>query len=168
MTLIATAVATDFVVRAPKLPQPVRLSVEIAMDATLVTGYGPSVVFSADGTRLAFLARGADQKARIYVRSLDKLQASSLTGTENTRDPFFSPDGQWIAFFADGKLKKISVQGGAAVTLCDAPFDRGGSWSEDGTIVFAPSTRAALSKVSSAGGTPEALTTLDAQAGEVT
>src|SRR5207245_1513094 len=76
MTLIAIAFAIDFVLRAPKLPQPVRLSVEIAMDATLVTGYGPSVVFSADGTRLAFLARGADQKARIYVRSLDKLQAS--------------------------------------------------------------------------------------------
>src|SRR2546427_10043159 len=110
----------------------------------------------------------ASDKPQIYLQKLDQLRGSPMAGTEGARDPFFSPDGQWIAFFADGKLKKISVQGGAAVTLCDAPFDRGGSWSEDGTIVFAPSTRAALSKVSSAGGTPEALTTLDAQAGEVT
>ncbi len=153
---------------APKLPQLVRLSAEIGVDAALDTVYGPSVVFSPDGTRLAFAARGADQKARIYVRALDQLQAAALSGTENARDPLFSPDGQWIAFFADGKLKKISVQGGAAVTLCDAPEDRGGSWSEDGTIVFAPAIRVALSKVSSAGGTPEPLTTLDKQAGEVT
>jgi Tol biopolymer transport system component len=69
---------------------------------------------------------------------------------------------------ADGKLKKIFVQGGAAVTLCDASDDRGGSWGEDGTIVFTPSARVALSKISSAGGTPQPLTTLDTQAGEVT
>ncbi len=166
--LTTIAFAIGFVLRAPKPPQPMRLSAEIGADATLDTGYGPSAVFSPDGTRLAFAARGADQKQRLYVRSLDQLQASALSGTENARDPFFSPDGQWIAFFADSKLKKISVQGGAAVTLGDAPDDRGGSWSEDGAIVLSPNNRVALSKVSSAGGTPEPLTTLDKQAGEVT
>ncbi len=94
---------------------------------------------------------------RIYVRSLDQLQATALSDTESARDPFFSPDGQWIGFFSDGKLKKISVQGGAAVTLCDAPADRGGSWGEDGTIVFTPNVTTALSKVSSAGGMPQPL-----------
>ena len=96
------------------------------------------------------------------------MQATALSGTENARDPFFSPDGQWLGFFADGKLKKVSVDGGAAVILCDAPNDRGGSWGEDGTIVFSPVLRTALSKVFSAGGSPQPLTTLDKQTGEVT
>src|SRR2546426_456486 len=168
MTLIAIAFAIGFVLPAPKLPQPVRPSAEIGGGANLFIGLGPSAGLSPDGPRLAFVGQGADQKRRIYVRPLDQLQAGALSGTENARNPFFSPDSQWIAFFADRMLKKISVQGGAPVTLCDAPEDRGGSWSEDGTIVFAPDRRVALSKVSSAGRTPEPLTTLDKQAGEVT
>jgi serine/threonine-protein kinase len=168
MTLVAIALAIGFVLRAPKTPQPMRLSAEIGADANLFTPFGPSAILSPDGTRLAFVASGADQKRRIYVRSLDQLQAAALSGTEDARDPFFSPDGQWLGFFEGGALKKISVQGGAAVKLCDAPTDRGGSWGEDGTIVFTPESRAALSKVSSAGGKPEPLTTLDQQAGEVT
>jgi Tol biopolymer transport system component len=168
LALTTIAFAIGFVVRAPKPPQPMRLSAEIGAEASLYTGLGSSVILSPDGTRLAFVASSSDQKRRIYVRSLDLLQATALPGTENARDPFFSPDGQWLGYFADGKLKKIAVQGGAAVTLCDAPGDRGGSWGEDGTIVFEPDNRAALSKVSSAGGTPQPLTTLDKQAGEIT
>jgi Tol biopolymer transport system component len=167
--LMTIALAIGFVLRTPKPPQPlkaVRLSAEIGVDASLYTIYGPAAILSPDGTRLAFVAAGFDQKRRIYVRSLDQLQATVLSGTENARDPFFSPDGQWIGFFADGKLKKISVQGGAAVTLCNAGDERGESWGEDGTIVFANDNSSALSKVSSAGGTPQPLSTL--QAGEVT
>jgi serine/threonine-protein kinase len=168
LALTTIALATVLVVREPKPPQPMRLSAEIGADASLDTTLGASALLSPDGTRLALLAVGSDQKRRIYVRSLDQLQATALSGTENARNPFFSPDSQWIGFFAEGKLKKISVQGGAAVTLCDAPTDRGGSWGEDGTIVLTPDTRVALSKVSSAGGTPQPLTTLDKQAGEST
>ncbi len=145
-----------------------RLSAEIGADASPVTGFGAAAILSPDGTRLAFVAAGPDQKRRIYVRSLDQLQATVLSGTENSRNHFFSPDGQWLGFFADGKLKKIPVQGGAAATLCDALDDRGGSWGEDGTIVFTPAFGAPLSKVSSAGGTPQLLTSLDMQAGELT
>src|SRR6267378_193967 len=171
MTLIAIALAIGFVLRAPKPSQPlqaVRLNAEIGVDASLDTSLGTSALLSPDGTRLALVAIGADQKRRIYVRSLDALQAIALSGTENSRDPFFSPDSQWIGFFADGKLKKISVQGGVAVTLCDAPTDRGGSWGEDGTIVFTPDVGAPLTKVSSSGGVPQPLTTLDKQGGETT
>jgi Tol biopolymer transport system component len=171
LALVAIAFAIGFVLRAPKPPQPlqaVRLSAEIGADANLYTAFGASAILSPDGTRLALVAAGSDQKRRIYVRSLDQLQATALSGTENAGDPFFSPDGQWIGFFADGKLKKISVQGGAAVTLCNAPFDLGGSWGDDGTIVFTPDLRGALSEVSSAGGTPQSLTTLDKQGGEGT
>jgi Tol biopolymer transport system component len=171
LALTTIAFAIGYVLRAPKQPQTlqeVRLSAEIGADASLYAAVGPSALLSPDGARLAFVASGADQKRRVHVRSLDQLQATALSGTENARDPFFSPDGQWIGFFADGKLKKISVQGGAAVTLCDAADDRGGSWGEDGTIVFTKDFASALSKVSSAGGAPQPLTTLDKQAGENT
>jgi Tol biopolymer transport system component len=168
MTLIAFVLAIILVLRAPKPPQPMRLSAEIGADASLYTAFGPAAILSPDGTRLAIVASGADRKRRIYVRSLDQSLATALSSTEGARDPFFSPDGQWLGFFADGKVKKISVQGGAAVALCDVPEDRGGSWGEDGTIVFAANIDVGLSKVSSAGGTPQPLTTLDKQAGEDT
>jgi len=125
----------------------------------LTTVLGASAILSPDGTRLAFVASDREQKRRLYVRRLDELQALLLPGTENALDPFFSPDGEWIGFFADGKLKKISVQGGAPVTLCEVGDSRGGSWSEEGTIVFAPEARSGLSKISSAGGILEPLTT---------
>ena len=169
--LTTIAFALGFVLRTPKPPpsqQTVHLTAEIGADASLYAGVGSSAILSPDSTRLALVATAADQKRRIYVRSLDQLQATSLSGTENARDPFFSPDSQWIAFFADGKLKKISVQGGAAVTLCDAADDRGGAWGDGDTIVFTKDSTSALSEVSSAGGVPQPLTTLDRQAGEIT
>jgi Tol biopolymer transport system component len=168
LALVAIAFAVGFGLRTARPPKPlqaVRLSAEIGTDGSLYTGRGPSAILSPDGTRLTLVATGSDAKRRIYVRSLDQLQATALSGTENASDPFFSPDSQWIGFFADGKLKKVSVQGGAAVTLCDAPDDRGGSWGDD-TIVFAKDSGSALSKVSSAGGTPQAVTTLDKQTSE--
>ena len=165
MTIASTA---GFLLRAPKPPQPMRLSAEIGADANLYIEFGASTILSPDGTRLALVATGSDQKQRIYIRSLDQLQATVFSGTENARDPFFSPDGQWIGFFADSKLKKISVQGGAPVTLCDAPNARGGSWGDDGSIVFTPDNRGTLFKVSSAGGTPQPLATLDKQTSENT
>jgi Tol biopolymer transport system component len=168
MTLTAIALAIGFILRAPRPLQPLRLNAEVGADANLDMGGGPAAILSPDGTRLAFVASVSDQERRIYVRSLEQLQATALSGTENAHDPFFSPDGQWLGFFADRKLKKISVQGGAAITLCDVVGDRGGSWGEDGTIVFAPDNRVGLSKVSSAGGKPEPLTSLDKQAGEIT
>jgi eukaryotic-like serine/threonine-protein kinase len=153
---------------APAPPQTMHLRSEIGADAGLNTELGTSVILSPDTTRMAFVASGSDQQLRLYVRSLDQLSATALSGTDNAQNPFFSPDGQWLGFFADGKLKKISVQGIAAVNICDAVSGRGGSWGEDGTIVFTPDIRAALFKVSSSGGTAQPLTTLDQQAGEVT
>ena len=81
-----------------------------------------------------------------------------LSGTENGRDPFFSPDGKWIGFFADGKMKKISVQGGVPVVLCDAPLARGASWGTDGNIVAALNIRGPLSRVPAEGGMPQPVT----------
>jgi serine/threonine-protein kinase len=97
---------------------------------------GPAAILSPDGTHLAFVAREPGEASRIYVRPLNQLEARPFPGTEGARSPFFSPDGQWIGFFGGGKLQKIAVTGGAAVTLADASNNRGGSWGEDGTIVL--------------------------------
>jgi|SRR5579859_4689108 len=166
--LAVLAFAVLFIQRSPRPPQTVRLVSEIGADAKLYSGYGISTVLSPDGTRLAFVASGSDEKHRLYIRSLDQLQATALAGTEDAESPFFSPDSQWLGFFASGKLKKIAVQGGAAVTLCDAPSGRGGTWGGDGSIVFAPDIRTALFRVSSAGGTPAPLTSLNQASGEAT
>ena len=167
LMLATIGLAIALFLRTPKPPQPVRLSADIGVDARIDIGHGPSVVLSPDGAKLAFVASGSDQTRRLYVRPLDELRATALSGTEDAEEPFFSPDGQWLGFFADRKLKKISVEGGAAVTICDVPNGRGASWSENGSIVFVPGVRAALSEVSSAGGAPRPLTILDQPAAEV-
>ena len=101
------------------------------------------------------------------ARSIRRKRRRSRRDGKRARS-LFSPDGQWIGFFADQKLKKIYVQGGAAVTVCDAPDGRGGAWGEDGNIIAALRFQGPLVRVSAAGGTPQALTQLDAQKGELT
>jgi len=152
----------------PKSAGPMRFSTDLAANARLYTGFGASTILSSDGMRLAFIATGANERRRAYIRSLDQSEATYLSGTEGASDLFFSPDGQWLGFFADGKMKKISVRGGATIPICDAVLEFGASWAEDDTIVFANSLGAALSQVPSAGGKAQPLLTLDRQANEVT
>ncbi len=144
-------------------PQPVerplmRFSADLGPDA--VAGPVITAAISPDGRRLAFVARGASGRAQLATQLLSQPKATLLAGTENASAPFFSPDRQWIGFFADGKMKKISVEGGAAVTLCDAPASRGAAWGEDGYIIASLSAGLGigLSRVSAAGGTPQTLT----------
>ena len=169
LTVTALVLAAVFLRRAPKPLELVHVTAEIGADATLVPAYGSLVALSPDGTHLAFVARGADQSTRIYIRSLSQTRATVLAGTDGARYPFFSPDGQWIGFFADEKLKKIARDGGATVTICNAPRDSGGSWGPNGTIVFSAATPggAQLFKVSSQGGSPEPVAPPDKQTGEV-
>jgi serine/threonine protein kinase/Tol biopolymer transport system component len=151
--VLAIALASLLLAGSPWRPAPSQSSrallTYLGTDASLPTEQGAAAILSPDGTTLAFTAQ-ADQR-RLFVRKLDQLQATALNGTEGATNPFFSPDGQWIAFFADGKLKRVSVAGGAPVTLSAAPDNRGGTWAEDDTIIFAPS-RTTLERVSSAGG----------------
>jgi Tol biopolymer transport system component/predicted Ser/Thr protein kinase len=121
---------------------------------------GPAIALSHDGTHLAYVARqGGIQQ--IYLRALDSSEASPIPGTEGAVNPFFSPDDQWVGFFAGGKLKKISVSGGAALTLGEAPFPNGASWGSQGTIAFTPTGGASsLLQIPNTGGAPQPLTHL--------
>jgi serine/threonine-protein kinase len=118
---------------------------------------------SPDGTRVTFVS--AD--GRLFLRYLDNPKAVALSGTEGANHPFFSPDGRWIGFFADRKLKKVAVQGGAPIVLCDAAAS-GASWGEEGIIFFAPNFRSGLLRVPEAGGAPEPVTHLDPKKNEQT
>ncbi|HSS43711.1 MAG TPA: protein kinase, partial [Thermoanaerobaculia bacterium] len=121
---------------------------------------GP-IVLSPDGTRLAFVAATAEGKNVLWVRPLNGMTAQPLAGTERAGYPFWSPDSRNIGFFAGRKLKKIDASGGPPQTLCDASLGRGGTWNPDGQIVFSPSPRDPLYRVSAAGGAATPITELD-------
>jgi serine/threonine-protein kinase len=144
-----------------KLRPLVRLDVDLGPDVSLGSLAGADAILSPDGTRLVYVSQG-----RISTRRLDQPEATELAGTQGATAPFFSPDGQWVAFFAQGKLKKISVEGGAAIVLCDATSGRGGSWGEDGNIIAELINTGGLSQIASAGGAPTPVTEL--QSGEAT
>jgi len=118
----------------------------------------PDVTISPDASRIVFKAHGPNATTQLATRLLDQAQTNLLPGTENAIDPFFSPDGQWVGFFADGQLKKISMRGGAPIALCGAPRPSGGTWLEDGSIVASLNLTSGLSRISSAGGAPEMVT----------
>ena len=136
---------------APALPTRLRAELAGAGTATLAG----AVAISPDGRTLAFIGRPSSNVvgASLYVRSLDRLDAQQLAGTDAAGMPFFSPDGRWIAFFSGTVLKKVAVSGGSVVTLCDARSPRGGWWGEDDAIVFASAT--GLYRVAGSGGTPQ-------------
>ena len=124
-----------------------RLDVDLGPDVGLTSVVGPDTILSPDGTRLVYMSKG-----RLFTRHLDQPKAVELVGTLGAVAPFFSPDSQWVAFFAQGKLKKVSVEGGAAIDLSVAPFGVGGSWGEDGNIIVGLNGTGGLSRIPSAGG----------------
>ena len=133
----------------------VRLNVDLGTDVSLGSPYGADMILSPDGTRLVYVSQG-----RLFTRRLDQPNATELAGTQGAYAPFFSPDGQWVAFFSPGKLQKISVEGGSATTVCNAGTGVGGSWGEDGNIIAALNNRVGLSRIPSAGGPPTHVTEL--------
>ena len=127
---------------------------------------GPPVL-SPDGRKLAFTARGTDGKVRLFIRSLDSSDAQPLTGTENAQFPFWSPDGRFLGFGADQKLKRIEASGGPPSILCSiTDFPKGGAWSPTGVIVFAPAAGGPLHVVSENGGESKPITKLDGKRGD--
>jgi Tol biopolymer transport system component len=130
------------------------------------TGTAAQLAVSPDGRNIVFVA-GAESAYQIWLRPVAALGATPIPGTEGGTFPFWSPDSRFIGFFSAGKLKKVQIAGGPPIVLCDAPFGRGGSWSRDNVILFAPGFGAAgLRRVSSAGGVPTVVTTIDPTTGE--
>jgi serine/threonine protein kinase len=120
----------------------------------------PSIAISPDGRLLIFtLSEGGAYQ--LYLRSLNSFQSTPIKGTTNGTSPFFSPDGQWIGFTADGKIKKVPTAGGAVETIADAPGFRGAAWGTNNRIYFSSSFASGLSSVAATGGEVKTFSTLD-------
>jgi Tol biopolymer transport system component len=123
------------------------------------TGVATQVAISPDGRHVIFVA-GANGRAHLWLRPLDVLAATAIPDTDGASFPFWSPDGQEIAFFANDKLKSVPLSGGPARELCDAPLARGGTWSRDSMLLFSPFMgKAGLQRVAAQGGIPVRVTT---------
>lgn len=147
--------------RALHLALPTPAGIDLAPD------FAAPFALSPDASTLVFLGTDADGAKRLFVRALDEMEARPLPGSEGAWQPFFSPDGRWVAFFDDGNLKKIPLAGGAPVPLAElSGRPRGGWWGADGTIVIARSASSGLSRVSAEGGRLEELTRPDVARGE--
>jgi serine/threonine protein kinase/Tol biopolymer transport system component len=163
---VAAGVLAGFFMRpsSPALPS-IRTVINPPEKTTVnLTGdfAGPPVL-SPDGKSVAFTAAGSDGKSQIWVRPLNKLEAHELPDTMGAFFPFWSPDSRSLAFFADGKLKTVDLEGGSAQTVCDVALGRGGAWSAGSVILFSPNPSAPLFQVNASGGTPVPLTKLDVE-----
>ena len=168
MTVLAAGIAYFYSTSRSAGPDAVRrLDISLPDGVSVVTRDSLILSISPDGRQVVFMATKGDV-SQLYRRSMDEADTKPIAGTENGVSPFFSPDGRWIGFFADGKLKKISADGGAPVALWDTPNQRGGTWAPDGTIIFSPDYTAGLMRISESGGQPQQIITPDAAKGERT
>ena len=145
-----------------------RESLAWAFSIVLPTGYSipldesPVLALSRDGRRLVFVAVSPGGR-RLFRRDLARITAEPIAGSEGATGPFLSPDARWVGFFAAGWLKRVSVDGGSATNLCEvSSLPRGGCWTPDGRIIFAPVPDSPLMSVPDTGGPPQPLTRLDA------
>ena len=145
----------------PTRPSLARLMITLPPAQTLEKGRLPPVALSPDGKLLVYAAAVNGGRTTLYLRPLDDLDAHPIPATEGASAPFFSPDSRWLAFFANGLLKKVSVAGGVPLTVCEAPPAWSATWGERDTIVFATTLAASgLWRVAANGGEPVQITTL--------
>ena len=157
--IVATAVVAGLAAWLWRQPaeRPTPLAAAIVLGTDAGTNTIERFALSPDGRRLAFVAPDDNGRAVLWVRPLDTVSAQPLAGTDGARSPFWSPDSQSLAFSADGSLKKIAASGGTVVTLA-APSGLGGTWGDDGTIIYTHQGTRELFRVSANGGTPVQLT----------
>ena len=158
--LLAVAAALGTVVRRAPEPRPtMRAMLRVPPSVELIGAGGDRLLaISQDGRQIAFTgtSKGVMQ---IFVRGASQFDPVAIGGTQGGSGPFFSPDGQWLGFVAEGKLKKVPVSGGAPVVLTNAR-NRGAVWLADNTIIYTPAISGALSRISADGGSPQPFTTL--------
>jgi DNA-binding winged helix-turn-helix (wHTH) protein len=143
---------------------PSRFDILLPTEEALTHLNDPVVAWSPDGARLVH--RGGTP-GRLYVHPIDRLMSTPIPGTEGAWTAFFSPDGEWIAYYGDGMLKKVQLENGSAVALCEAPNAFGASWGDDDTILFAPTLTSGLFRVSASGGESSAVTEPDPSRDEI-
>jgi len=161
LVLAAAAFAAG---RAWTRPAPVplvRSSIDLPPEMDLDRWTSP--MLSPDGSMLVFAATGADRKRQLWIRRMDGFAVQPLAGTDDAMSPFWSPDSRSIGFFAARKLKRVPAAGGPVQTICEAQDGRGGSWSAEDVIAFAPAPFGGLWKVAATGGAPSAITKVDGQ-----
>jgi Tol biopolymer transport system component len=154
VAVAAVVLAAMYANRLTSAQKLVRAQIErpAGFDFAFVISGAP--VVSPDGQRIAFIAL-KDNKGVIFVQRLSTGKAEPVAGTESGMFPFWSPDGKYLGFFSNAKLRKVEAAGGPVQALCDAPEGRGGAWNEQGIILFAPNINGPLQRVSDDGGTPE-------------
>ena len=162
----AVVVGTAFWAFTTKTAPPIRIvsSVDAPRDTTFEVSGDRAVppAIAPDGRSFVYGAGG-----RLWLREIDQDKPRALEGTDGAIFPFWSPDGKAIGLFLNGKLQTVPVAGGAPIAVCDAPNPRGGTWSPDGFILFAPTIRSPIMKVPAAGGTPQPVTAI-AKGGKAT
>jgi eukaryotic-like serine/threonine-protein kinase len=166
LVALAAGAAVWFLKPAPSLPSVTRTVIDLPPADQLAALDYPAVAISPDGKQLAYIATHSGQR-QIFLRAIDSLDAKPILGTEGAVCPFFSPDGQWLGFFAGASLRKTSVTGGVPLnlTLANAANSFGASWSNHGIIAFAPNI-GALRQVPDSGGTAQPLTRLAIERGQ--
>jgi Tol biopolymer transport system component len=164
---LVTIGVTALLRRAQPAPATLTAAIPLPPGTTFaLAGGGPGpLTISPDGRRIA-LALVQKGQTMLWLRDLDAPAFRSLPGTEGAQYPFWSPDGRSIGFFADGTLKLLDISGGLPRAIAEATDGKGGAWNAEGTIIFAPTAAAGLSRVASSGGAASALTTLARDAGE--
>ncbi len=145
---------------------PIHLSITLASMQELGRDGDLLVALSPDGSRLVFEAHQGSEPEQLYMRQMDRPEVKPIPGTAGAANPCFSPDGKWVLFYADNKLKKVSLDGGEPQVVCDANWG-GASWGPGDTIVFTRDYNTGLWRVPAAGGAPVELTSPDLPKGEL-
>jgi len=165
LTILAVGIFrwANYPIQAPLKPS-FRYSIRLPSDAPLAPASAmplavgrASLALSPDGKHLVYVAL-INGKTMLYLRDMERGEFRPLRGTEESHSPFFSPDGQWVGFFAHDKLKKVSLTGDQPITLCDATLGFGGTWSTDGQIYFSTDYSSGIYRVQENGGASENLT----------
>jgi serine/threonine-protein kinase len=147
----------------PTASETLRFSIQRQTSDVFVAEDVNGVDISRDGRQVAFIAAAPDSSVpMIYLKTARDAEPRPLASTEDARNPFFSPDGEWLAYFTDRELRKIGLLGGSSMLLTPAQDRRGGVWGEDGYIYFIPHSTGPVMKIRESGGEVTAVTTLDA------